>query len=70
MTARLVPARRFVLFGSSLDERALAGMGMREALRLRHGRPIIFQTNLVWRALVDEEQQGGRDYQLEALLAD
>ncbi len=65
-----VPARRFVLFGSSLDERVLAGLGMREALRLRHGRPIIFQTNLVWRALVDEEQQGGRDYQLEALLAD
>lgn len=65
-----VPARRFVVFGSSLDEGSLATMGMREALRLRNGRPIIFQTNLEWRALIDEESQRGRDYQLETLLLD
>ena len=56
----LVPARRFVVFGSTLDEKLLARMGMREALRLRDGRPIVFQTNVVWNALVDDD---GLDYQ-------
>jgi len=55
-----VPARRFVVFGSTLDEKLLTRMGMREALRLREGRPIVFQTNTVWNALVDDE---GLDYQ-------
>jgi hypothetical protein len=50
-----VPARRFVVFGSTLDEALLARMGMREALRLREGRPIVFQTNVVWQALVDSD---------------
>lgn len=65
-----VPARRFVVFGSSLDERSLAKMGMREALRLRDGRPIIFQTNLVWQALVDEKPRRGRHAHLEAVLTE
>jgi hypothetical protein len=51
----LVPARRFVVFGSTLDETLLARMGMREALRLRDGRPIVFQTNVVWNALVNSD---------------
>jgi hypothetical protein len=55
-----VPARRFVVFGSTLDEKLLTRMGMREALRLREGRPIVFQTNTVWNALVDDN---GLDYQ-------
>jgi hypothetical protein len=55
-----VPARRFVVFGSTLDEKLLARMGMREALRLRDGRPIVFQTNVTWNALVDDK---GLDYQ-------
>jgi hypothetical protein len=55
-----VPARRFVVFGSTLDEKLLTRMGMREALRLRGGRPIVFQTNTVWNALVDDK---GLDYQ-------
>ena len=52
----LVPARRFVVLGSTLDERKLARMGMREALRLRQGRPIVFQTNRTWRALIGAER--------------
>ncbi|MHC4610014.1 MAG: DUF6011 domain-containing protein [Planctomycetota bacterium] len=55
-----VPGRKFVVFGSTLDEKLLARMGMREALRLREGRPIVFQTNLVWNTLVDDD---GLDYQ-------
>ena len=55
-----VPARRFVVFGSTLDEKLLARMGMREALRHRDGRPIVFQTNTDWNALVDKD---GLDYQ-------
>jgi hypothetical protein len=55
-----VPARRLVVFGSTLDEKLLTRMGMREALRLRDGRPIVFQTNTVWNALVDDQ---GLDYQ-------
>ncbi len=64
-----VPARRFVVFGSSLDEKMLARMGMREALRLRHGRPIVFKTNVVWRALVDHDD-AGRDFEIQAALVD
>jgi len=55
-----VPARRFVVFGSTLDEKLLARMGMRESLRHRDGRPIVFQMNTVWNALVDDD---GLDYQ-------
>jgi hypothetical protein len=55
-----VPARRFVVFGTTLDEKLLTRMGMREALRLRDGRPIVFQTNTVWNALVDDK---GLDFQ-------
>jgi hypothetical protein len=57
-----VPSRRFVVFGSTLDEKLLARMGMREALRLRDGRPIVFQTNTVWNALVDDQGLDYRDY--------
>ena len=59
-----VPARRFVVFASSLDEKTLARMGMREALRLREGRPVVFQTNLVWQALVDRDGPGYQEYLL------
>jgi hypothetical protein len=65
----LVPARRFVVLGSTLDERRLARMGMREALRLRQGRPIVFQTNRTWRALVGAETPA-QDVQFTAGLAD
>ena len=58
------PARRFVVFASSLDEKTLARMGMREALRLREGRPVVFQTNLVWQALVDRDGPGYQEYLL------
>ena len=56
----LVSTRRLVVFGSTLDETLLAKMGMREALRLRDGRPIVFQMNTGWQALVDGD---GLDYQ-------
>ena len=39
-------------------------MGMREALRLRDGRPVVFQTNRVWRALVDRDGPGYQGYLL------
>jgi hypothetical protein len=55
-----VSARRLVVFGSTLDETLLAKMGMREALRLRDGRPLVFQMNSGWQALVDSD---GLDYQ-------
>ncbi|MHC4142454.1 MAG: hypothetical protein ACYSUF_11445, partial [Planctomycetota bacterium] len=42
------------------EQKLLTRMGMREALRLRGGRPIVFQTNTVWNALVDDK---GLDYQ-------
>ncbi len=64
-----VPARKFVVMGSTLQERKLARMGMREAMRLRDGRPIVFQTNLRWRALVGEDASV-RDFQFGALLGD
>ena len=64
-----VPTRRFVVMGSSLDEKRLARMGMREAIRLRDGRPIIFQSNHRWQALVDVNARQ-QDFQLEALLGD
>jgi hypothetical protein len=64
-----VPTRRFVVLGSSLDEKRLARMGMREAMRLRNGRPIVFQSNRRWQALIDVEADG-RDFQIEALLGD
>ncbi len=47
-----------------LDELRLARTGMREALRLRDGRPVIFQTNVVWRALMDADGPGYGDYQI------
>jgi hypothetical protein len=53
-----VTARRLVVFGSTLDEKVLAGMGMREALRLREDRPIVFQANTTWRALLDDDGPG------------
>ncbi|MHC4588318.1 MAG: hypothetical protein ACYTAQ_03015 [Planctomycetota bacterium] len=56
----LVSPRKLVVFGSTLDETTLARMGMREALRLRDGRPIVFQVNTGWQALVDSD---GLDYQ-------
>lgn len=65
----LVPARRFVVLGSTLDERKLARMGMREALRLRQGRPIVFKTNRNWRALIGEETPV-QDVQFTARLSD
>ena len=64
-----VPARRFVVLGSSLDERKLARMGMRETLRLRQGRPIVFQTNRTWRALIGTETLV-QDVQFTARLAE
>jgi len=48
-----VPGRTLIVFGSSLDETKLAQMGMNEALRLRERRPIVFQTNVVWQALIN-----------------
>jgi hypothetical protein len=57
-----VPARRLVVFRSTLDEKLLASMGMREALRLREGRPIVFRTNNVWQALVDGDGPGYEGY--------
>lgn len=64
-----VPARRFVVFGSKLDERMLARMGMKEALRLRDGRPIVFQSNMTWRAIVDSDEPGG-GLEVQAVLGD
>ncbi len=64
-----VPTRRFVVLGSSLDEQRLARMGLREAMRLRNGRPIVFQSNLRWQALVDVDADG-QNLQIEAMLRD
>ncbi len=74
-----VPGRNLIVMGSSLDEKKLARMGMREALRLRDGRPIVFQTNVRWQALMDSgtdygdylvARSAGRGRQLEASLLD
>ena len=64
-----IPTRRFVVLGSSLDEKKLARMGLREAMRLRNGRPIVFQSNRRWQALVDVDADG-QNLQIEALLRD
>ena len=61
-----VPGRSFIVFGTSLDELRLARRGMPEALRLRDGRPVIFQTNVAWRVLMDADEPGHGDYQIAA----
>ena len=53
-----VPTRSFVVFGTSLDQTNLATMGMREAVRLRDGRPIVFQMNFKWRVFADTDDAG------------
>jgi hypothetical protein len=45
-------------------------MGMREALRLRGGRRIVFQTNTVWQALADSEGPAGEALEVQAALVD
>ena len=59
-----VPGRSFIVFGTSRDEVRLARTGLREALRLRDGRPVVFQTNVAWRVLMDADGPGYRDYQI------
>jgi hypothetical protein len=59
-----VPGRSFVVYGTGLDERRIARTRMQEALRLRDGRPVIFQTNVVWRALMDADGPSYGDYQI------
>ncbi len=61
-----VPGRSFIVFGTSLDELRLAQRGMPESLRLRDGRPVVFQTNVAWRVLMDAEEPGHGDYQIAA----
>jgi hypothetical protein len=53
---------KLVVSGSTLDETLLARMGMREALRLRDGRPIVVQMNTGWQALADSEGLGYQEY--------
>ncbi len=59
-----VPGRNFIVFGTSLDELRLARTAMREALRLRDGRPVVFQTNVAWRVLMDADGPGHGEYQI------
>ncbi len=59
-----VPGRSFIVFGTSLDELRLARRGMPEALRLRDGRSVVFQTNVAWRVLMDADGPGHGDYQI------
>jgi len=61
-----VPGCNFIVFGTSLDELRLALTAMPEALRLRDGRPVVFQTNVAWRVLMDAEESGHGDYQIAA----
>ena len=39
---------------------------MPEALRLRDSRPVVFQTNVAWRVLMDADEPGHGDYQIAA----
>ncbi len=59
-----VPGRNFIVFGTSLDELRLARTAMPEALRLRDGRPVVFQTNVAWRVLMDADEPGYGAYQI------
>ncbi len=59
-----VTGRSLIVFGTSLDELRLARNGMREALRLRDGRPVVFKTNAAWRVLMDADGPGDGIYRI------
>ncbi len=57
-----VSPRRFLLLRSSIPEEFVVQMALPEAIRLRSRRPIIFQTNGMWRMLVGADESGYDEY--------